>query len=69
MAAPSRTAAEAVEHYPGRIVRLLSCVTSARTGCHAADRPDRLLRRGEQKASAGYTKLLLDRSDYVGGDH
>lgn len=46
MAAPSRTPAEAVEHYRARTVRLLSSVTSAHTtvsGYHAADRPHRLL--------------------------
>jgi hypothetical protein len=46
MAPPSRTPAEAVEHYRGRTVRLLSSVTSAHTtvsGYHAADHPHRLL--------------------------
>jgi hypothetical protein len=38
--------AEAVEHYRGRTVRLLSCVTSAHitvSGYHASDLPHRLL--------------------------
>jgi hypothetical protein len=42
----SSTPAEAVEHYRGRTVRLLSCVTSAHTtvsGYHASDVPHRLL--------------------------
>lgn len=46
MAPPGRAAAEAVEHYRGRTVWLLSCVTSAHatvSGYHAADHPRRLL--------------------------
>lgn len=45
MPLPSRTPAEAVEHYRGRTVRLLSCVTSVHVvvrAYHASDAPHQL---------------------------
>jgi hypothetical protein len=45
MPPPSRTPAEAVEHYRGRTVRLLSCVTSVHVvvrAYHASDAPHQL---------------------------
>jgi hypothetical protein len=60
----SRTPAEAVEHYRGRIVRLLSCVTSAHTtvsGYHASDLPHRLsLADGDPVRLRGELRLTLD---------
>jgi hypothetical protein len=60
----SRTPAEAVEHYRGRIVRLLSCVTSAHTtvsGYHASDLPHRLsLADGDPVRLRDELRLTLD---------
>lgn len=67
MAPPSKAPAEAVEHYRGRTVRLLSCLTSAHTtvsGYHAGDHPHRLLlARGDAarlQAEPGLTLLVTE---------
>lgn len=63
MAPPSDNPAEAVEHYRGRTVRLLSCLTSAHTtvsGYHAADHPHRLLlARGDAARLHAEPRLTL----------
>jgi hypothetical protein len=63
----SRTPAEAVEHYRGQIVRLLSCVTSAHTtvsGYHASDLPHRLsLADGDPVRLRGEARLTLDATE------
>jgi hypothetical protein len=63
----SRTPAEAVERYRGRIVRLLSCVTSAHTtvsGYHASDLPHRLsLADGDPVRLRGELRLALDATE------
>lgn len=63
MAPPSKAPAEAVEHYRGRVVRLLSCLTSAHTtvsGYHAGDHPHRLLlARGDAARLHAELRLTL----------
>jgi hypothetical protein len=60
----SRTPAEAVEHYRGQTVRLLSCVTTAHTtvgGYHASELPHRLsLSDGDPAPLRGEPHLTLD---------
>ncbi len=62
-----RTGAEAVEHYRGRTVRLLSCVTSAHTtvsGYHASGLPHRLsLADGDPVRLRGELRLTLDATE------
>lgn len=57
----SRTLAEAIEHYRGRTVRLLSCVTSEHvvvSAYHASDAPQRLELADPAKLRSGHPLRL-----------